>query len=109
MTAELEKIVQKHAISLQELEIKHQTMQNQIKLHSDHINKLTDSMADLRERFGSVATRDDIFAVTNKIDESVNGLLKDALSSVPHKAVAIFTGILLVIAAIEAALHLAGK
>ncbi|HET8687321.1 MAG TPA: hypothetical protein VFM18_11755 [Methanosarcina sp.] len=109
MSQDLEKIVQEHAASLQDLKTKHENMQTRIEIHESHIDKLSESIASLKEKFGSVASKDDIAAVNAKIDESINGLLKDALNSVPHKIVALFTGALLLIAAIEAVIHIMNK
>jgi hypothetical protein len=38
------------------------------------------------ERLGNAATHEDIIAVNNKIDSSINGLLRDALKAVPEHA-----------------------
>lgn len=64
-----------------------------------HIGKLDKSINELQERFGDTATHDDILKLNEKIDSSVNGLLRDALASVPQKTTLIFTIIMALIAA----------
>jgi hypothetical protein len=54
--------------------------------HQAHIGRLDAAMTDLKERFGLMATHDDILELHTKIDGSVNGLLKDALNAIPQKA-----------------------
>jgi len=72
--------------------------ESQIKSHQESIEKLDISINELQERFGETATHEDVLELHNKIDASVNGLLKDALASVPQKTTLIFTVVMALIA-----------
>ena len=72
--------------------------ESQLKEHRELIGRLDTSINELQERFGETATHKDVLELHNKIDDSVNGLLKDALASVPQKTTLIFTIVMALIA-----------
>lgn len=54
--------------------------------HATMIDDLRENDIRIMERLGNAATHEDIISVNNKIDSSVNNLLRDALKAVPEHA-----------------------
>lgn len=53
------------------------------KRQDTHLQRLDTHITDLRARLDQTATKDDIAATNAHIDQSVNGILRDALNSTP--------------------------
>lgn len=83
------------------IEESHKHHGEQIEQAHEHIRRLDVVINDLSERFGATATHEDVLRLHTKIDESVNGILRDALSAVPQKTLVIFSGIMVVVAIIQ--------
>lgn len=94
-------LVDSHEKQLQKLHNHREEDRLRIEMHDDQIAKLDSTISDLKERFGNVSTHKDIQELHEKIDSSINGLLKDALAAVPGKISLIFTGIIALVAIIS--------
>ena len=92
MTDAVAETLVRHAQKIEFLTTRHEETTRRIAANEQRMERLDDAMADLRERFGSVATHDDVQALHTKIDSSINGLLKDALAAVPGKIALLFAG-----------------
>lgn len=75
-------------------------LEPRIDMLEQRVNRLEDVVAILRDDVSEIkgllpnlATKADVTAVVSKIDQSINGILKDALSSVPAKQVVLWTSI----------------
>jgi len=80
---DVEARLQKHEDRLdsteKQLAILHESRNNLERLIQQH----DEDIGRIKVMQANMATKDDIHDVSQKIDESVNGLLKDALNSVP--------------------------
>ena len=47
--------------------------------------QLDEDIAEIRRLFDRVATKDDMAALTQHVDKSINGILRDALAAVPGR------------------------
>lgn len=99
-------MVETHAKYINELHVYRKEDRRLIERHEEQISKLDSTMADLRERFGLVATRTDVKELSEKIDSSINGLLKDALAAVPGRIGLAFTGLMALVAIITLVINL---
>lgn len=61
------------------------TLESSHERHGELIQRLDDDIAEIRERLGKTATKDDIIGLRAHIDQSINGLLRDALHAVPAR------------------------
>ena len=57
-----------------------------------HVDRLDEDIGEIREKLGEVATKDDLH-------HAVNGILRDAINSVPAKQMVIWTAATALIAA----------
>jgi len=85
---------ERHIAELRERSLNHQAL---IEQNQHHIRRLDDAMTELRERFGSVATHADILSLHIKLDTDINGILKDAMASVPQKIMIWFAAIMAIL------------
>lgn len=99
-------IIEEHGKHIKELKANQVEHHQRIEQHSDHITKLDKAMKDLDARFNLVATRTDIQALNTKIDQSFNGLLKDAMGSIPPKVLYYLMGFIAFISALSFLGHL---
>jgi hypothetical protein len=98
---QLHDIIETHSKNISELHIYRKEDRRLIEKHEDQIHVLDNTMTELRERFGLVATHADIRELHEKIDSSINNLLKDALNAVPGKIGLAFTGLMSLVAIIS--------
>lgn len=70
----------------------------------DIVSVLRDDVSEIKALLPSLATREDVLAVSNKIDQAVSGLLREALASVPAKQVVLWTSISAIVAIVGLAL-----
>jgi hypothetical protein len=79
-------IIDEHTKHIKELHVTQKEHGASLERHNEHISTLYSTMSDLKEKFGTVATHRDILDLQIKIDDSINGMLRDALNSVPQHA-----------------------
>ena len=96
--AAIMEVVGQHSQRLEILAATQREHARRITDNEQRIVRLDEAMSDLRERFGTVATHDDVQELHTKIDASVNGLLKDALAAVPGRVSLFFTGAMALVA-----------
>lgn len=78
MTDNTEQRVDGHDIEIAEIK---QTLSS----HAAMIGELKESEKEILAVLGEAATKDDIISVNKNIDQSVNGLLRDAINAMPAK------------------------
>jgi len=104
-TKELRDLVQQHERRLGENRVQLTAIKEIVDRHDDHIVKLSDAMSDLKARFGTVATKDDVKELSNQMNKTFQTNLGDALKAVPQNAVMLFTGVLALIAIVDLVIH----
>jgi hypothetical protein len=66
--------------------------------HENHLKQLDADMAEIRDTLASTATKEDIAALRNDVLSSINGVLRDALNSVPGKQSVMLGGLMAAVA-----------
>ncbi|MDA8092361.1 MAG: hypothetical protein M0T84_00350 [Betaproteobacteria bacterium] len=77
-----------------------------IKRHDEHLARLDETTAALRVMVATVATKDDIHALSDKMGERHDKQLQRAYDAIPGKWVAIFTGLTVLIMLLDLIRHI---
>lgn len=89
-----------HAAAISELRANVKANTADIARHDQHLGKLDETVAVLRESYGRVASKDDIMALSKNIDDKFTTQMRDAHNSIPSKIGLVLTLGSLVIALI---------
>lgn len=75
------------------LEIRMDTTEDRVANTEGIVDLLKKDVAEIKAMLPRLATKDDIHKITEKIDRDINGLLRDALSSVPGRQAALWAAV----------------
>lgn len=70
---------------IRSLEVDHSGTKDRLIKLGEHLERLDGDIAEIRETLKQTASKDDITDLRLLVERSVNGLLRDALNSVPAK------------------------
>lgn len=98
---------QDHAVRIAVLEKRANGVDAMLQKHDDHLVKLDGAVSSIREILANVATKDDIYALSNNINQAWTQQMTQAHNSVPAK-IAAGSGVLMFLLALIgfAMLHL---
>lgn len=94
--------VHEHSVVIGQIQVRLHENEKQQERTARHSSALTGDISRIREALAGAATKEDVTALQAHIDESVNGLLRDAINSMPGRQANIFALVLVLFAMGEA-------